>query len=82
MGFLLKFILFALVFYYLLKTIGHILVRVVSSGRQGPSRSRGFDERKEGEIKIDYAPGKGKNKHSSHIGDKEGDYIDYEEVKE
>ena len=82
MGILLKFILFALVFYYILKTIGHIAIRVVSRGNPAAPPRNDFEQRKEGEIKIDYAPGKNSKKGNHHISDREGDYIDYEEVKE
>ncbi len=79
MGLLLKIILFGLVFYYIFKTIGGIVYRLMGGQvNQNPSR-RTPPTRKEGEINIDYTPKDQKKRSGS--GSKEGDYIDYEEIK-
>ena len=79
MGILLKVLLFGLVFYYLLKTVGGFVFRLM--GGQPPQRQQRSpqQQRREGDINIDYAPKNRQKK--SRTGPKEGDYIDYEEVK-
>lgn len=81
MGILLKVILFGLVFYYIFKTIGGFVFRLL--GGQPPQQAQRHrqaqQQKREGEINIDHAPKdqrRGVNRES-----KEGDYIDYEEVK-
>lgn len=80
MGILFKFILFGLVFYYILKTVGSFIFRIFGGQVQQKSRPTAQPQyRKEGEINIDSVP-KGKNRKQN--GDaKDGDYIDFEEVK-
>ncbi len=80
MGVLLKLVLFGVVFYYLLRTVGGFVFRVLGVQNQTQSRQRPTQEaKKEGQINIDYVPEKGKRK--SRKGPSEGEYIDYEEVK-
>jgi hypothetical protein len=78
MGVLLKFILFGLVFYYIVKTIGSFIYKILGGQPQQHQRQTTQNKR-EGEINVDSKP---KNKtRKFHAGSKEGDYIDYEEVK-
>lgn len=82
MGILLKVILFGLVFYYIMKTIGSFVFRFL--GGQSPQQQQRYQQtqkqqKREGEINVEYMP-KDKNG-KTKSGSKEGDYIDYEEVK-
>lgn len=78
MGFLLKAFLFGLVVYYIIKSIGLVMARMM--GGQGPRQTDiRNNSRREGEINIDYHPGKD-NSHRSHKKS-DGEYIDYEEIK-
>lgn len=79
MGALLKFILFGLVIYYVLKTIGSFVFRMLGGQPQQPPPRQSTQHRRSGEINIDYMP-KGK-KQKRNSGSKDGDYIDYEDVK-
>jgi hypothetical protein len=75
---LLKIILFALVAYFIFKKIASILLLMM--GRA--PKNHGFQQprpRKEGEIRIDYAPDKGKKSSKKDFTD--GEYIDFEEVE-
>lgn len=82
MGILLKVVLFGLVFYYIIKTVGSFVFRLL--GGQSPQQQQHYRQaqqprKREGEINVDYMP---KDKRGrSNNGSKEGDYIDYEEVK-
>ena len=78
MGVLLKFILFGLVFYYIAKTIGSFIYRILGGQPQQQPRQTA-QNRREGEINVDSKP-KEKTRNFS-TGSKEGDYIDYEDVK-
>ncbi len=78
MGVLLKFILFGLVFYYIAKTIGSFIYRILG-GQPQQQPHRTAQNRREGDINIDSKPKDKTRKY--HAGSKEGDYIDYEEVK-
>jgi len=78
MGLLLKFVLFGLVFYYIFKTIGGFVFRILGGqARQKQQQAKGH--KREGEINIEYIPNDKKGRGSS--GQKGGEYIDYEEVK-
>ena len=79
MGLLFKIILFGLVIYYIFKTIGGFVYRILGGQpqRQAPRQSTQY--RREGEINVESAPEDKNQKKGS--GSKEGDYIDYEEVK-
>jgi len=80
MGVLLKVILFGLVFYYILRTVGGFVLRILG-GQQPPTHQRHHaNARREGDVNIDYVPDKDK-KRGSRSSSKEGDYIDYEELK-
>ncbi len=81
MGILFKFILFGVVIYYIFKTIGGFVFRILGGRMQQYQQQQRpkTDQKKEGEIHIDYAPKDGKRKNQS--GAKGGEYIDYEEVK-
>ena len=78
MGLLFKIILFGLVFYYIFRTVGNFVFKVLGGQRHPQQQHRQqYNTRKEGEINVDYAPNKGKRSRSAS-GTKEGDYIDYE----
>ena len=79
MGLLLKVILFALVFYYIIKTIGSFVFRFLGGNASHHQQRQANQHKKEGEINIDYIPHDQKSKSTS--SKKGGDYIDYEEVK-
>jgi hypothetical protein len=79
MGVLLKVILFGLVIYYLLRTVGGIIFRLLGGQPPQQQSRQQTHKKREGEINIDYIP-KDRDKRSSG-SKREGDYIDYEEVK-
>ncbi len=80
MGILFKIILFGIVIYYIFKTIGGFVFRILGGRmQQYQQQQSGTNHKKEGEIHIDYAPGQ--EKHKRQTGSKGGEYIDYEEVK-
>ena len=79
MGLLLKIILFGLVFYYLLKTIGSFVFRILGGQTQQNHYRQATHQKREGEINIDYVPENEKRRRRS--GSKDGEYIDYEEIK-
>jgi len=79
MGVLLKIILFGLVFYYIMKTVGGFIFRIMGGQVQQNQRRYSPPPSREGEINIDHAQ-KGK-KGKSGGNAKEGEYIDYEEIK-
>jgi hypothetical protein len=79
MGVLLKVVLFGLVIYYVFKTVGSFVLRIFGGQPQQPSSRQTTQQRRRGEINIDHIP-KGKNQ-KGKPGSKDGDYIDYEEVK-
>ena len=58
-----------------MKSVGGIIFRIM--GGQVQQKRRSQPPKREGEINIDYAQ-KGRKGKS---GDKEGEYIDYEEIK-
>lgn len=82
MGLLLKVILFGLVFYYIFKTVGGFVFRIlgVQSPQQQQRTRQAQQKKREGEINIEYMP-KDQQKQGAKGSSKEGDYIDYEEVK-
>lgn len=79
MGLLIKFILFGIVIYYLLKTVGGFVYRLL--GGQPPQQQyrQQSQSQKKGDVNIDYMP-KGRKKRSPD-NSKDGDYIDFEEIK-
>jgi hypothetical protein len=81
MGLLLKFILFGLVFYYIIKTVGGFVFRMLGGQKPQQTQQRQNQQarQREGEINIDYMPNKNKGRRGKAT--KDGDYIDYEEVK-
>ncbi len=79
MGALLKIVMFGLIFYYIMKTVGAFIFRIMGGQVQQNQRRYSEPPKREGEINIDYAQ-KGK-KGRSGGGAKEGEYIDYEEIK-
>jgi hypothetical protein len=79
MGILLKIILFGLVIYYIFKTIGGFVFRLLGGQRQQQTQRQSTQSRRDGEIIIEQKP---KDKRQQNgTGSKEGDYIDYEDVK-
>lgn len=80
MGILLKFVLFGLVAYYIFKTVGNFIFRILGGqAQQQQQRQTTAQQKRKGEINIDHIPKNQKGKPTS--GSKGGDYIDYEEVK-
>jgi len=79
MGLLLKVVLFGLVFYYIVKTIGSFVFRILGGQSRQNQRQQTATHKREGEINIEYMPKNQKGRSSS--GKKGGDYIDFEEVK-
>jgi len=78
MGFLLKAFLFGLVIYYVFKSIGLVMVRMMGGGGPRPPGTH-YQGRREGEVNIEYPHGKGGPSQRNKKTD--GDYIDYEEIK-
>ena len=78
MGVLLKIVLFGLVIYYIIKTIGSFVFKILGGQPQQPP-SQSAQHRREGEINIDHMPKD--NRPKNRPGSKDGEYIDYEEVK-
>ncbi len=79
MGFLLKIVLFGLVFYYLIKTVGTFVYKLFGGQTVSGHRQHAQPKRREGEINIDSNPASMRNRNAQESS--EGDYIDYEEVK-
>lgn len=79
MGLLLKVILFGLVFYYIIKTIGSFVFRFLGGQATQNQQRQANQHRKEGEINVDHMPQSHKGNSGSRP--KDGDYIDYEEIK-
>lgn len=79
MGLLLKLILYGLVIYYIFKTIGGFVMRIFGGQAQQQAPRQATQQRRSGEINIEQAPHYKKQK--KNTGTKDGDYIDYEEVK-
>ncbi len=77
MSVLLKFILFFIVIYYLLRKVGGFLFRIMGGTR--PTSSNEKQYKREGEINIDYKPQNRNGKFGNDF--KGGEYVDYEEVK-
>jgi hypothetical protein len=83
---LLRIILFLVFFYYLIRIITRILLpslfgnsgyrKMNDSMGQSGSQRKTYDRKKEGEVKVDYAPQEGKKQK------KRGEYIEYEEIKD
>jgi hypothetical protein len=80
MGFLLKMILFGLVIYYVFRTVGGFIFKLLGGQARQDQPTPRSKYKREGEINIDYMPENHKRRTSSQ-GKKGGDYIDYEEVK-
>lgn len=79
MGILLKLLLFGLVFYYIIKTIGSFMFRFLGGQPPQNQQRQAYQRKKEGEINIDHTP-KNQGRRSGR-GARDGDYIDYEEIK-
>jgi hypothetical protein len=77
MGVLLKFILFAVVFIYLVRKVGGLVYRLM--GGKPPQQNPQQQYRKQGDINVDYSPKGKKDKFGNDF--KGGEYVDYEEVK-
>jgi hypothetical protein len=77
--FLFRFLLFLILFYLLAKFIGRLLFGYSrrSSEHYAHSNARHHD-RREGDVFVDFNPGKKDKK----IRKEEGEYINYEEIKE
>ncbi len=79
MGLLFKIVLFGLVIYYIFKTIRGFVFRILGGQPQRQTPRQSTPRRREGEINVEYSP-KDK-KREKGAGSKDGDYIDYEDVK-
>ena len=81
MGLLLKFILFAIVFYYIFRTIGGIVFRLMGGQRtrQAAAHSQYQQRRRDGEVHVETTSQRKRGR--SNINSDDGDYIDFEEVK-
>ena len=80
MGLLLKVILFGLVIYYLIRTIGGFVFRILGGSASNHQQRQTDQHRQEGDVNIDYIPDD-QNSGSGRTSARDGDYIDYEEVK-
>jgi len=78
MGFLLKAFLFGLVVYYIFKSIGLVMFRMMGGTGPRPPETH-FQSRREGDINVDFHSGKAGSPERKKRT--EGDYIDYEEIK-
>lgn len=75
---LIRFIIFALFFYLIYFLVKYIFVRPFKEGySRGGRKKNPFSREEEGKVTIDYDP---RQKRSE--GNKVGEYIDYEEVKD
>ena len=79
MGILIKLLLFGIVIYYLVKTIGGFVFRLLGGQAPQQAHRNQTPNRREGDIHIDYVPQDQKRR--AGAGSKDGDYVDYEEVK-
>ena len=77
MGYLLKILLLAIVFYFVMKQITAFVARI--TGRNAPQRGHDARPKREGEVNIDYTPESKSGKFGEDF--KGGEYVDYEEVK-
>ena len=80
MGLLLKFILIGLVIYYIVRTIGGFVHRILGGTTANQQQRQANPHQREGEINIDYIPDDQKRRSTKRTSG-DGDYIDYEEVK-
>jgi len=75
MSFLLKVVLFGIIIYYIFRKIFGLIDRLTGkSPKQEQPRMR-----KEGDVNIDYQPGKKSGRYGSDF--KGGEYVDYEELQ-
>ena len=79
MGWLLKIILFGLVIYFVLKAIGGFVYRLLGGQPHQDQYRQTAAKKREGEINIDYIPKDEKERRRG--SSKDGEYIDYEEIK-
>lgn len=77
MGWLLKFLLFLIVFYFILSKFEKMFRRIFGGGQSSQNRSyRTRNEEKD--LHIDYRSKKGGKQHKNDFNG--GEYVDYEEV--
>jgi len=76
MGTLLKFILFGIVIYYIIRKVSGFILRIMG-GNPTPNNQQKYT--KEGDVHVDYVPKDKKGKFGDDF--KGGEYVDYEEVK-
>jgi hypothetical protein len=75
-----RIILIIAAIYFLVRILGRLLMPVMRESNPGEQRRRrpGEDDRKEGEVRIEYT---NKSKQKREKGDKgDGEYIDFEEL--
>jgi hypothetical protein len=76
--FLLKVILFFIVIYWALKSIGRIFLPILfNQAAQRVNKQNSYKQRKEGEITIHF-----EGDHPTKKDKKVGEYVDYEEIKD
>lgn len=78
MGVLIKIALFGLVIYYIFKTIGGFVFRILGGQAQQDQPKHKTQQKRAGEINIDYVPKGNKRKQNNNSNDEE--YIDFEDV--
>lgn len=83
MGYILKFLLPILIFYWVFRSVGRFMSRMMNGGQRPQNFSGGQQTKKPpvgGNVNVEYAPTKKSPKSSDDF--KGGDYVDYEEVKD
>ncbi|MFY0594181.1 DUF4834 family protein [Roseivirga sp.] len=80
MGYILKYILPIIVFYWIFRSIGRFMSRMMNGGQPQQNFSGRREQKKptDGNVNVEYAPSKKNPKSSDNF--KGGDYVDYEEV--
>jgi hypothetical protein len=74
MGYLLKFLLIALIVYYILRFFSRGFFSLFKAPDNVPS-SKNTNRRPEGDVRVETNPSR-----RSHISKDEGEYVDFEEI--
>jgi hypothetical protein len=74
---LLRIIAIFLIIFFLVRFLGRLFAPILNPNRGEGPRSNARDNRREGDVTIEYTD---KQKSSGSKGDKGGEYIDFEEV--
>lgn len=81
MGYILKYVLPILVFYWIFRSVGRFMSRMMNGGQQQNFKEKQQGQKpSDGNVNIEYAPTKKHSKSADNF--KGGDYVDYEEVKD